>query len=228
MTMDKATGEYQVELKGAIDHNNNDPVAGKNEDLFLQFVAEKKTADGTVEKQGFNVKVQDDAPEAGLSQNVVIANQTNTSATASLNVAIGADGWKDTKIEGDTLAVKPFADTTPDDGKNTWLTHSKQAAGGEVAEVKYVTGVAANGDAIYVTSGGDRLVYKTDADGLVSAVKETTGEVVFTVKPNQGSYTVEMKGQVDAYEVKEESKTTTTEDTTITTGTQTVTVEKIK
>jgi RTX calcium-binding nonapeptide repeat (4 copies)/von Willebrand factor type A domain len=104
------------------------------------------------------------------------------SATASLGVDIGDDGWGTGAVnEIDSLTV---ANTGP----------------------RYVTGVAGNGDSLFVTSGGIKLLYQDDGQGGLIAVKEGTSEQVFTLalNVNDGTYTYTQIGTIDAYAITED------------------------
>ncbi len=126
-----------------------------------------------------------------LAETVVVGPPETVSATASLGINIGADGWGAAQISDAP---------TMDDGN---------------ASVHYVTGVAANGDTLIVTSDGVKLVYEDDGHGGLKAVKEGTDDVVFTVSLNTttASYTVTMLGHVDAYTVVNGGSTIVTTDT---------------
>lgn len=117
-----------------------------------------------------------------LSAELDVSVAAAPSATASLGIDIGADGWG-------TAQITDVA--TRDDGS---------------ASVRYVTALAANGDAIIATSDGVKLVYVNDGNGGMEAVKEGTDEVVFTMTLNKatGSYTVTMLGKIDAHVVEQQ------------------------
>jgi hypothetical protein len=138
-----------------------------------------------------------------LQETVIVTPPQPVTATASLGIDPGADGW------GKDAGIQDVP--TKDDGSPT---------------IRYVTAVAGNGDATIVTSGGTKLVYEDDGSGGLKAVKETSGEVVFTVSLDRdssglptGTYSVTMLGQVDAYTVTEETTTGPTTNTTTTSAT---------
>ncbi|TSE21770.1 Serralysin C [Tepidimonas ignava] len=132
-----------------------------------------------------------------LQETVIVTPPDPVTATASLGIEPGADGW------GKDAAIEDVA--TKDDGNPT---------------VRYVTAIAGNGDAAIVKSGGTNLVYVDDGSGGLKAVKEGTDEVVFTVALDRdsnglptGTYTVTMLGTVDAYTTTA-TQTATNVDTT--------------
>jgi hypothetical protein len=118
-------------------------------------------------------------------------------ATASLGIAIGADGWGSAKLSDVDMAGLPAdAPVTTAAARN------------------YATGVAANGDQIYVTSGGEKLVYLSSADGkTLTAYKESDLNANNTVKAGasavmsvavstaNSTYTVTMMGAIDPHVV---------------------------
>lgn len=161
---------------------------------YLQEVAHVETSDGGL---GTVVLVNN---ENSLSDVLAgTATPAHISATASLGIDPGADGWG-------TAAITDIA--TKDDGN---------------ANVHFATAIAANGESIIAKSGGVDLIYVNDGNGGLKAVKydpkgTEVEEVVFTVTLSKaddgtpdGTYTVTMLGSVDAHKV------TATQDTHVVT-----------
>ncbi|MBK9440499.1 MAG: type I secretion C-terminal target domain-containing protein [Comamonadaceae bacterium] len=189
----KLTGDYEsgyttaVTLTGPVDHGTlvngvwTPTMQGDGDQdvktLAFKAVTSDPSNPALSDTLNISVEIEDDAAEAKGAQNTVIANQVGVSAVASLGIDYGADGFGDGALTA--TSMKP---SDP---------------------ISYVMGVASNGDSFNVTSGATKLIYQTSADGSISAVKEGTKEVVFTIALNADgkAYTTTMLGQVDAYTV---------------------------
>ncbi|ACU88138.1 DUF5801 repeats-in-toxin domain-containing protein [Desulfomicrobium baculatum] len=101
VTMDKGDGSYTVTLLGQVDHqyavetsgNPDGSGAGETEMLYLQFVA-AKTAEGTTEYQGFNIKIEDDAPVILASPNLVTNGSFENPDVTGWGTYGNIPGWK--------------------------------------------------------------------------------------------------------------------------------------
>ena len=163
-----------------------------------------KLVDGVTPLAGGTVRIVEVTDTDNMVQilegTVITDDPAPVSATASLGIDIGADGWGGAQIS-DVATMADGSDT-----------------------VRYVTGVAANGDAIIATSGGVKLVYEDDGNGgLVAVTDDAARKVVFEVSLDQqpdgtpiGTYTVTMIGTVDPYVVAGESKTSSTSEPLVT------------
>jgi VCBS repeat-containing protein len=155
------SGQYKLELKGQVDHAYTE---SGEENLYLQLVA-NKTEGGETEVQGFNVKIQDDAPVyVGGTQDTLVANSGVGEVVADLGARVGAD------VVG--ADVNMAATTT-------------ESVGG--SSLRYVSLSYMQGGSVQstvMTVGGNKVYYQTTSDGTVKAVYEDCGEIktAFTVE----------------------------------------------
>jgi len=100
VTMDKGDGSYTVTLLGQVDHqyavetsgNPDGSGAGETEMLYLQLIA-GKTADGITEYQGFNIKIEDDAPVILASPNLVTNGSFEEPEVTNWGTYTNIKGW---------------------------------------------------------------------------------------------------------------------------------------
>lgn len=182
VNMNRTTGAYTVALTGQVDHQYaveavvgaDGKVAGENENLYMQLVAQKSTLDGgttTTEVQGFNVMIQDDAvKDVGGQQALVMAVENGLSGTASLGVDVGAD------VVGATVKIVA-ADVPGDAGSKNWVygRYSTGEGSGLSTEQSILT---ADGYKLYYVNVDIKLVAQYDnASNIAVPVFEVTGAV---------------------------------------------------
>jgi len=155
------SGQYKLELKGQVDHAYTE--IGE-ENLYLQLVA-NKTEGGETEVQGFNIKIQDDAPVyVGGTQDTLVANSGVGEVVADLGARVGAD------VVG--ADVNMAATTT-------------ESVGG--SSLRYVSLSYMQGGSVQstvMTVDGNKVYYQATSDGTIKAVYEDCGEIktAFTVE----------------------------------------------
>lgn len=155
------SGQYKLELKGQVDHAYTE---SGEENLYLQLVA-NKTEGGETEVQGFNVKIQDDAPVyVGGTQDTLVANSGVGEVVADLGARVGAD------VVG--------ADV------NMAATTTASVAG---SSLRYVSLSYMQGGVVQstvMTVDGNRVYYQATSDGTIRAVYDDCGEIktAFTVE----------------------------------------------
>ncbi|RQO80448.1 DUF5801 repeats-in-toxin domain-containing protein [Acidovorax sp. FJL06] len=198
-------GQYKVELKGQVDHAYTQ---SGEENLYLQLVA-NKTMDGETEVQGFNIKIQDDAPVyVGGTQDTLVANSGVGEVVADLGARVGAD-----VVDADVN-----------------LTATSVASVG-ASPVRYVSVSYQQGDVVastVMTVGGSMVYYQTTTDGTIKAVYDDGGVVktAFTVTgvvnaDGTTSYVTNMLAVADKVQIGTEVVTpgsTTTVEKTVTFG----------
>ncbi|MBW8464678.1 DUF5801 repeats-in-toxin domain-containing protein [Acidovorax sp.] len=155
------SGQYKLELKGQVDHAYTE---SGEENLYLQLVA-NKTEGGETEVQGFNIKIQDDAPVyVGGTQDTLVANSGVGEVVADLGARVGAD------VVG--ADVNMAATTT-------------ESVGG--SSLRYVSLSYMQGGSVQstvMTVDGNKVYYQATSDGTIKAVYEDCGEIktAFTVE----------------------------------------------
>ena len=191
------SGQYKLELKGQVDHAYTE---SGEENLYLQLVA-NKTEGGETEVQGFNIKIQDDAPVyVGGTQDTLVANSGVGEVVADLGARVGAD------VVG--ADVNMAATTTESVGGSSlrYVSLSYMQGGTEQSTV--------------MTVNGNKVYYQNTTDGTVRAVYEDCGEVktAFTVEgvvntDGTTSYRTNMVATADRVKVEDITTrgTTTTE-----------------
>ncbi len=194
VSIDKTTGEYAVNLTGQVDHTYKVDTsgeatgagAGEQENLYLQLVAQKVTATGT-EVQGFNIKIQDDAPVYfGDKQDTLVANDATVGpVAANLGVRVGAD-----LIGADVNLSVPHVPVSETGPSYVYLTYNT-AAGPQSSSI--------------MTVDGHQVYYKPTTDGnIAAAYTDGAGAVhdAFTIKgvvnaDGAAGYEVNMKVVID-------------------------------
>ncbi len=175
------SGQYKLELKGQVDHAYTE---SGEENLYLQLVA-NKTEGGETEVQGFNVKIQDDAPVyIGGTQDTLVANSGVGPVVANLGVRVGADVVGADVVLGSTSVTTQTGST-----------------------FKYVNLSYMNGDTLehtVMTVGGEKVYYKATTDGTIQAVYNDCGveRTAFTVvgqvnEDGTTSYITNMQAKAD-------------------------------
>ena len=175
------SGQYKLELKGQVDHAYTE---SGEENLYLQLVA-NKTEGGETEVQGFNVKIQDDAPVyVGGTQDTLVANSGVGEVVADLGVRVGADVVGADVVLGSTSVTTQTGST-----------------------LKYVNLSYMNGDTLehtVMTVGGEKVYYKATTDGTIQAVYNDCGveRTAFTVvgqvnEDGTTSYITNMQAKAD-------------------------------
>jgi len=155
------SGQYKLELKGQVDHAYTE---SGEENLYLQLVA-NKTEGGETEVQGFNVKIQDDAPVyVGGTQDTLVANSGVGEVVADLGARVGAD------VVG--ADVNMAATTTASVGGSSL----------RYVSLSYMQGGSVQ--STVMTVGGNKVYYQATSDGTIKAVYEDCGEIktAFTVE----------------------------------------------
>ena len=191
VTIDKTTGEYAVNLTGQVDNQykveTNGTGAGEQENLYLQLVA-KKTTGSSTELQGFNVKIQDDAPVySGDKQDTLVANAAVGEVAADLGVRVGAD------VIGSDVNLTVVAPVS---------VTGQSVAGPSYVYLSYNTpsGIASS----IMTVGGNAVYYKPMTDGNIAAFfsKEGVETAAFTIQglvsaDGTAGYVADMKVVID-------------------------------
>ncbi|MGH1461417.1 MAG: retention module-containing protein [Neptuniibacter sp.] len=183
------SNEFTFEVEASVDEirEGDEPLVATISNVSEDLAAEEEpqfeqVAPGT-EVNGYggegSVVAESEITDAPHLENTMIANEASTTVTAGLG--LGAD----TSADSYSITDVPT----------------------EEHDVNYVTGIAGNGDSTILTSGGTNLVYVDDGEGGLKAVLEDDqdGDAVFTISLNDdGTYTVNTLGEVDAYTVESE------------------------
>ncbi|AOE86888.1 retention module-containing protein [Pseudomonas sp. TCU-HL1] len=172
-----ADGRYRFEVsREARDNFNADQI----EKLKFNYVVtdgdgDKTSSDVTVTLNGEKVLPYAPVVEQA-AQTAVLSKEVGTQATASLGIEVGRD------TSGASVKI-----TATDDSSLNGLPVKGNVLFGGVSE------------SVTLTSGGVTLVYRSNADGSLDAVKQGTNEVVFKVSGNaaNGSFSVQMVGTLD-------------------------------
>ncbi|MGI2034674.1 DUF5801 repeats-in-toxin domain-containing protein [Rhizobium panacihumi] len=191
-------GSYTFEMKAELDHTSG------SDAVTLKFTFVGTDADGDAASAGnFEVTIADDKPVQGVAGNVSLTEddistypltdetlRDITRVGASLGISWGADDDKRGTTNGDTFgrSVQFGTDAT------------KVTTGSYLTAVP---GLSAEGGSL--SSGGVALVYRvvndTNGGQTLTAYKGANGPVVFQVvldpTSTNGSYTFEMKGELD-------------------------------
>lgn len=201
------SGQYKLELKGQVDHAYTE---SGEENLYLQLVA-NKTEGGETEVQGFNVKIQDDAPVyVGGTQDTLVANSGVGEVVADLGARVGAD------VVG--ADVNMAATTTASVGGSSL----------RYVSLSYMQGGSVQ--STVMTVDGNKVYYQANSDGTIKAVYDDCGEIktAFTVEgvvnaDGTTSYVTNMVAVADKVQVgtTEVPGGTTTVDKTVTFGNST-------
>lgn len=197
------SGQYKLELKGQVDHAYTQ---SGEENLYLQLVA-NKTEGGETEVQGFNVKIQDDAPVyVGGTQDTLVANSGVGEVVADLGARVGAD------VVG--------ADV------NMAATTAASVGGSSLRYVSLSYMQGGSVQSTVMTVDGNKVYYQTTSDGTIKAVYDDCGEIktAFTVEgvvnaDGTTSYVTNMLAVADKVQVGTEvvspGSTTTVEKTVV-------------
>jgi large repetitive protein len=166
------SGSYDFTLVKPLDHDT----ANTEDDEVLTFAFTATDSEGDPASDTFTVTVDDDAPDTGTPEHLVLANALGHAGTADLNFGIGADGAASPTGYALTMAMDI-------DGNQKTLV-----------EGDIVYGSRDGGATVQaMTSGEVALVWHDNADGTWTAMVPEDG-AVFTVSVNSdGTYTVTLQ-----------------------------------